>query len=586
MRFLPASDTALLVELADLHETLALFESLQAAPLAGVHEAVPAARTILLEFHPHRTSAAQLATQLQQRASRLAGMRSGRQAEPAGRLVEIPVDYCGEDLEDLASQLGLTPAQLIERHTGFEYQAAFAGFAPGFVYLAGNPFGAPIPRRLTPRTRVPASSVALAGDFSAVYPKDSPGGWQLLGITPCQMWDMRRAEPALVQPGFRVRFVDQAGAGRGIHLPGEVQAPAPVPVTLPGAAGEAIGVAGKQAEAPQVRPRAVPWSAQLRVQSAGLQTLVQDLGRFGKTGMGVSVSGALDRAALRAANRLVGNPSDAAVLENALGQLRLECAAGAAVVGISGAQVPVSIVTAAGQRLQAGIGAPLALDAGDVLEIGALQAGVRVYLAVRGGLDIAPVLGSRASDTLAVIGPAPLRAGDVLHVGEAIAASQLQAVPPASDIASAEATAALPRPGEVVTLDVVLGPRTDWFAPEALARLAEQEWVVTPQSNRVGIRLAGTEPLTRRAAFATAELPSEGTVAGAIQVPASGQPVLFLADHPLTGGYPVIGAVASHDLDRCAQIPVGARLRFRVLAPFAEVRPAQQTVALTAASTD
>ncbi|MGB7482732.1 MAG: biotin-dependent carboxyltransferase family protein, partial [Castellaniella sp.] len=143
-------------------------------------------------------------------------------------------------------------------------------------------------------------------------------------------------------------------------------------------------------------------------------------------------------------------------------------------------------------------------------------------------------------------------------------------VRPCAVQADAAPPPALPRRGELVTLEIVLGPRTDWFSPEALDLLAEQEWTVTPQSDRVGMRLAGAEPLTRTR---QGELPSEGTVAGAIQVPAGGQPVLFLADHPLTGGYPVIGAVIGRDLDRAAQIPVGARLRFRPIGPFKEILP-------------
>jgi allophanate hydrolase subunit 2 len=121
---------------------------------------------------------------------------------------------------------------------------------------------------------------------------------------------------------------------------------------------------------------------------------------------------------------------------------------------------------------------------------------------------------------------------------------------------------------EVVTLDVVMGPRTDWFTQEAVELLASQLWTATPQSNRVGVRLAGEHPLARTPAMAQAELPSEGTALGAIQVPASGQPVLFLADHPLTGGYPVIASVADHHLDRAGQVPIGARIRFRPISAF------------------
>ncbi len=549
-RCLPAGDGAVLAELRSLDETLALFQALGRRP-AGVEDVVPAARTLLVLFRPSALSARDVADWLRRTAAALADAPEGASGvSPAAsdaRLVEIPVRYEGEDLDEVAALLGLTRAELIERHTGSDYLAAFAGFAPGFVYLAGgDPCFHGMPRRAAPRVRVPAGSVAVAGDFSAVYPSDSPGGWQLLGVTPWRMWDMERAEPALLRPGFRVRFRDLEAAGVAYSLPGENARPPAATVTTMGTAAAA---------AP---------SACFEVLSAGPQTLVQDLGRPGLTGMGVSLSGALDRGALRAANRIVGNPAGAPVLENALGGLRLACR-GRAVVAVTGAQAEIRLTTAGGVRLPAASGRPLALDDGDELRIGAPGAGVRCYVAVRGGWDVAPVLGSCATDTLAGIGPAPLQSGDRLRVG-----TTPGDVRPGAVLTGDDSPPPLPRRGELVVLDVVLGPRSDWFSPSALDLLARQEWTVTPQSDRVGMRLAGTEPLTR---IRQGELPSEGTVAGAIQVPAGGQPVLFLADHPLTGGYPVIGAVVARDLDRAAQIPVGARLRFRPIGPFKEILP-------------
>lgn len=556
MRFLPASDCALLVELDSLEQTLALFHAVQQDPPDGVDEVVPAARTLLIQYRPTAVSPSFLAARLQQ----LAHQDHARPAEApmrAGRLVEIPVRYNGEDLDAVASLLGLSRAEVIERHAGAEFHAAFVGFAPGFVYLSGgDPCFHGVPRRSTPRTRVPAGSVAMAGEFSAVYPSDSPGGWQLLGVTPCTMWDLERAQPALVQPGSRVRFRDLERTGVTISLPvGKA----------PGQDIRAEPIPEPESVSPPVAPPdPLSRSTRFEVRAAGLQTLVQDLGRRGQTHMGVSLSGALDRNALRTANRIVGNPSDAPVLENVLGNVHLVCR-GRAVVAVTGALAELHITTAAGLRLSAQRYRPLALDDGDSLRIGVLRAGARCYMAVRGAWDVAPVLGSRATDTLAGIGPAPLRAGDVLAVGEARARQRLSAVVP-----DMEPPQAAPRSGDVVTLDIVLGPRADWFTAQALQRLAGQEWTVTPQSDRVGIRLAGAEPLERRV---TGELPSEGTVLGAIQVPASGQPVLFLADHPLTGGYPVIGAVVSRDIDRAAQLPVGVRLHFRPVGPFEDIQP-------------
>ncbi|MEG0413411.1 MAG: biotin-dependent carboxyltransferase family protein, partial [Comamonas sp.] len=161
-----------------------------------------------------------------------------------------------------------------------------------------------------------------------------------------------------------------------------------------------------------------------------------------------------------------------------------------------------------------------------------------------------------------LIGPAALQSGQRVPVGSAVAPADLRPVQ-----LYCLPTIVLPKAGDVVVLDVVLGPRTDWFTEQALQTFAQQEWLVTPQSNRVGIRVTGAQALERSRHD---ELPSEGTVAGAIQVPINGQPVLFLADHPLTGGYPVIAAVASYHLGLAAQIPVGCRIRFNVVAPFFE----------------
>ncbi|MGB6242614.1 MAG: urea amidolyase family protein [Castellaniella sp.] len=537
LRCLPAGDSAVLAELGSLDETLALFQALVGAWPAGVEDVIPAARTLLVLFSPTVLSARDVTAWLQRVAATQtqagpSGPRGGAGQTAAVRRVEIPVRYAGEDLEAVASLIRMTRAELIERHTGSDYLAAFAGFAPGFVYLAGgDPCFHGVPRHAMPRVRVPGGSVAVAGDFSAVYPSDSPGGWQLLGETPWRMWDMERAEPALVQPGFRVRFRDLDAPGVTVSLPAAKTNPPAPPV-----ADVAASVAAAACE----------------VLDAGLQTLIQDAGRPGLTRLGVSRSGALDRQSMHRANQLVGNPSDSPVLEHALGGLRLLCR-GRAVMAVTGATAPVVVTSASGIRLPAAAGHPIVLNEGDELRIGRVRAGVRCYVAVQGAWAVPAVLGSCATDVLAGMGPAPLKRGDRVLIGPPMA-------PGADSAAPAFGATEVSRAEDRVTFDVVLGPRDDWFDADTVHRLVSQDWVVTPQSNRVGMRLAGDKPLVRAR---QGELPSEGTVAGALQVPPSGQPVLFLADHPLTGGYPVIAVVLSTQLDRLAQMPVGARLRFR-----------------------
>ncbi|MDP9895897.1 biotin-dependent carboxylase-like uncharacterized protein [Variovorax boronicumulans] len=366
-----------------------------------------------------------------------------------------------------------------------------------------------------------------------MYPQASPGGWQIIGVTDTPMWDLSRETPALLQPGDTVRFVDATS----------------LKVALP--------VAEKVVAAPASAN--VEGGSAFEVRAAGLQALWQDGGRHGQARQGVSASGAMDQRSLQAASRLAGNASDAACLEMAYGGFQFVCR-GEAVIAVAGADGPLTLTRADGAQWPLPRYQPIALADGDTVTFGEPVAGIRSYLAVRGGFAVAPVLGSCATDTLARIGPPAVAAGDVLAV---------RAVATGAIVGAAEAPLGdLPTVQEDVVLDIVLGPRTDWFTADALERLCGQAWLVTPQSNRVGIRLNGEAPLVRAN---TAELPSEGTARGSIQVPPSGQPVLFLADHPLTGGYPVIASVATHHLDRAGQIPVNARVRFQLVAGLGPV---------------
>lgn len=521
MRFLPVNLNAVLVELDDLAQTLALLASLRAEPLDGIEELVPAARTILITFRPAVLSAAALAQAVRQR-------KLDARETRVDKRIEIPVRYDGEDIAEVAGLLGIAPDELVRRHTGSDYTVAFTGFAPGFAYLSGGHPSLNVPRRAVPRTRIPAGAVGLAGSFSGVYPQASPGGWQIIGVTDTPMWDLSRETPALLQPGDTVRFVDATALKVALPVVAQVVA-APAPATVEG--GSAF-----------------------EVRAAGLQALWQDGGRHGQARQGVSASGAMDQRSLQAANRLVGNASDAACLELAYGGFQFVCR-GNAVIAVTGADGPLTLTRADGAQWPLPRYQPVALADGDTVTFGEPIAGIRSYVSVRGGFAVAPVLDSCATDTLARIGPPAVAVGDVLPVravtiGAVVGATEA----PPSD---------LPTVQDEVVLDIVLGPRTDWFTADAVERLCSQLWVVTPQSNRVGIRLHAEQPLVRAN---TAELPSEGTARGSIQVPPSGQPVLFLADHPLTGGYPVIASVATHHLDRAGQIPVNARVRFQPMA--------------------
>ena len=278
-------------------------------------------------------------------------------------------------------------------------------------------------------------------------------------------------------------------------------------------------------------------SRTVTVRTPGPLTTLQDAGRPGQAGTGVGRSGAADRSSYRLANRLLGNPAGSAVLEVTFGGLVLEASADLTVV-TTGARCPGSQAH----------DAPGRLPAGSTLRLGVPATGLRTYVGVRGGFVVPPVLGSRSTDVLAGLGPPVVAAGDVLPVGDP------ELPMPGVDLAPV----ADPEGGEV-TVRVLPGPRRDWFAEGAWATLTGTAYSVTSESNRVGLRLDGS--VLERAG--RAELPSEGMLRGALQVPPSGRPVLFLADAPVTGGYPVIGYVVDDDLDRCAQLRPGQSLRFR-----------------------
>ncbi|MFV8184808.1 biotin-dependent carboxyltransferase family protein [Streptomyces sp. AF1B] len=278
----------------------------------------------------------------------------------------------------------------------------------------------------------------------------------------------------------------------------------------------------------------------LVVVRAGALTTVQDRGRPGHAHLGVPRSGALDGPTAALVNRLVGNPPEAAVLETTVNGCAVRPRS-AVTVAVGGAPCPVSV-----DGRPVAWGAPVRVPAGALLDVGAVVSGVRGYVAVSGGIAVEPVLGSRSTDLLSGLGPAPLADGTVLPLGS-----------PANVHARVD-VAPQPAPPAELVLRVTPGPRDDWFTPEALRTFTSRTYRVSSASNRIGLRTEG--PALDRAV--PGELPSEGMVLGAVQVPPDGRPVVFLADHPTTGGYPVIAVVHPHDLPATAQAAPGTPLRF------------------------
>ncbi|TGD89801.1 5-oxoprolinase/urea amidolyase family protein [Mycolicibacterium sp. CH28] len=284
----------------------------------------------------------------------------------------------------------------------------------------------------------------------------------------------------------------------------------------------------------------------LEVLRTGPLALLEDLGRPGLAHAGVTRSGAADRGSHRLANRLVANPDDRATVEITLGGFAARVRGGAVDIAVTGADADPAV-----GGVPFGTNSVHHVRDGEVISLGAPHSGLRSYLAVRGGIAVEPVLGSRSYDTMSAIGPRPLCPGDVLPVGShSDGYPELDQAPVA---AIAE---------DLLELRVVPGPRDDWFTdPDALVHT---DWIASDRSDRVGMRLTG-RPLTCR--WPDRQLPSEGAARGAIQVPPNGQPVILGPDHPVTGGYPVIGVVIDADTDKAAQVRPGQTVRLHWTRP-------------------
>jgi len=288
----------------------------------------------------------------------------------------------------------------------------------------------------------------------------------------------------------------------------------------------------------------------LEILRTGPLAVIQDLGQPGLAHLGVSRSGAADRRAHKLANRLGANPDDRATVEVTLGGFAARVSGGDVDIAVTGADTNPAV-----NGIKFGTNSIHHVRDGQVITLGAPRAGLRTYLAVRGGIGVQPVLGSRSYDVMSAIGPAPLRAGDRLPVGEHTADY------PELDQAPVAAIT-----GDVVGLSVVPGPRDDWFVdPDSLVHT---EWVASDRSDRVGMRLVG-RPLQYR--YPDRQLPSEGATRGAIQVPPNGLPVILGPDHPVTGGYPVVGVVIDEDADKIAQVRPGQWVRLHWARPRSPV---------------
>ncbi len=518
-RFLTAGERVLVAEYGDgidervnTHVHLVARALARTAP-AGLVEVVPTYRSVAVWFDP-------LATTVECLEDVVRGIDAHLDAGDTlpSRIIEVPVVYggeCGPDLADVSAHTGLSEADVVAIHAAGSYRVFMMGFTPGFPYLGGMSPRIATPRLPTPRTHVPAGSVGIAAQQTGIYPAASPGGWRLIGRSPLRLFDPAQDPPALLGPGDTVRFVPSDSAGF--------------------------------AEAPHDMPVPAPCEGGIEVLDGGLLTTVQDLGRYGYQRYGAPVAGAMDVRALREANVLVGNDEHEAGLEMTLAgpSLRFDVET---VVALTGGDL--------GPHLD---GRPLPLSRAITIRRGASltcagrRSGLRMYLAVAGGIDVPPMLGSRSTYLASGFGGhqgRALRAGDRLPLG--LAAAAVRPMRGSTPVRGRQPVA-----GDAV-VRVMLGPQDDAFTPENIGTFLSATWEMGRASDRVGCRFTGPRIEHRHGA----DIVSDATAFGTVQISGDGQPIVLMADRGTTGGYTKIATVIAADLGLLAQAVPGDRVRF------------------------
>lgn len=533
-------DTGYLVTLGDtvdaalLARVRAFAARLVADRIPGITEIVPAYGTVGVMYAPELIKAARGELPWRVVGEWLERHLEGKAPAAPRAAVKakthiVPVVYGGEngpDLELVAKSAKLTVAEVIKLHSGASYQVAAVGFTPGFPYLAGLPEKLATPRRATPRLRVPAGSVGIGGSQTGIYPRETPGGWQVIGRTALELFDPKRgAGAALFAAGDTVKFkaVDTLPAPTGASRSGSTPAQGK---------GQGAG------------------AGYLEVVKPGTFTTVQDLGRHGFAALGVGPGGALDPWAATVANLAVGNP---------VGEPVLECTYVGPVLRFS-SDTTVALVGAEVAGLLSG--RPIEVKAGEELDCSSFTRGARVYLAVAGGLRVPSILGGAGTLVGAQFGGLEgraLRAGDRLVMGKAVTGvggEKWRLAPP------------VPLSGKKDVIEVRVVPGPDWvpifrrFGTGGAVRAVEaRRFHLSAKSDRMGLRLTG-EPFILPGG--AGEQTSRPVVPGTVQLPPDGQPIILMADGQTIGGYPQLGQVASADLARLAQARPGAEIVFRM----------------------
>ena len=539
-----AGDSAILLELERVIDAevnaraISIATAISDQQPAGVRDVIATYRSVAIHFDP-------LSCDINSLRKTVGEAAASPRVLAKGSLVEVPVAYGGDngpDLDDVAAFAKLSTRAVIDRHCGPEYRVFMLGFLPGFAYMGIVDESIAAPRKATPRTRIPAGSVGIAGRQTGVYPRSSPGGWQLIGRTPLHVFDPTREPASLFRAGDRVKFVATAG----IRDSGS---------RIRNARAES-GTDGSRIPD--------PGSRSITILKPGLFTTIQDGGRWGYQDRGVPVSGPMDRPAHRRANALVGNTLHAATLEATLlgPELRFDQPA---LIAVTGADLEVTI-----DDKPAAIDTPHRLKPGGTLRFGARRSGTRAYVAIDGGIEVPVILGSRSTHVVSGLGGIDgraLRAGDRLALGSSNDQGSESNHTWRKTLGFApQATGN--RMGNGARVRAMRGPQDYYFDESAFDWLTRTRFAVSSRSDRMGYRLVpGSSRIPNPEWSSTAlvvpgAMISDAAFTGGIQIPPSGEPILLMADRQTTGGYPQIATVITADLSLAGQLAPGDWIEF------------------------
>jgi KipI family sensor histidine kinase inhibitor len=501
----------------------------------GLLEWVPTFCSVSIYYDPIQISRKKLSSKLYQiEASILSTDNEGLTDQEAKTVHTVPVCYEKEfapDMQAVCNHSRLTEAQVISQHSSKDYLVYMLGFLPGFVYLGGMDKQLETPRLKSPRLKIEAGSVGIAGNQTGVYPLESPGGWQLIGRTPIKPYDPLREPPVLFKAGDYIRFK---------------------PITAQEFEHIATETNKKQTSEQSVLSKNVAFS----IISAGALTTVQDAGRFGFQKDGFTPSGVMDLLSYQLANAIAGNTTNTAVLETTMlgPKIRFLQDTYFAITGadqeplLNGQKIPLYTQVFA--------------QAGNELSLRLSRTGLRSYIAFLGGVDVPVILGSRSTSmryTLGGFKGRALKSGDAFSLCSLTQFCHTRPVPVPEALLTVPQKLLKEKTDTPVIIRVIAGPQDSFFTADVIKKFTKNEYVVSGESDRMGLRLTGPKLISPNGT----DIISDGITYGSVQISSSGQPIIMAADHQTCGGYAKIATVISADLSMIGQLTPGSHIRFK-----------------------